>query len=249
MLGPVLVMERSAPGRTTRSAVSVVGVSAVSESAVAVLVTVAPSSDMSGRARTVTVTVLLAAMVPSAQVRMVVPPAPGAAEQLPWVAVEVSYTSPAGRVSTNVVPVDADGPSLRTSMRKSALSPTLTVPSSDALLMVRLELAVCPPSTSDALLMSAGLAGSLGSPPLPSVMTARLVTGLPGAHVAVTVMGGYEAPAARASERVHCSGVRPHDHPVPLALTDPAPAARKSVTVTRPVVFTEPLLLTSMLNV
>ena len=68
-------------------AVSVTGPGLTSEFAVAVLVTVLPSSEISGRARTVTVAVALAAIVPSAQEMVVVSLRPGAVVQVPCVLV------------------------------------------------------------------------------------------------------------------------------------------------------------------
>ena len=84
-----------------------------SEVAVAVFVTVVPSRLTSGRARMVTVAVVLTGSEPKAQLTASWEP-DAAAVQVPCEVVTEANSSPTGSVSASVAFVAVDGPVLRT---------------------------------------------------------------------------------------------------------------------------------------
>ena len=133
-------------------------------------------------------------------------------------------------------------------MRKPARVPRLTVPVSAALLSDRLALGLWPAFAVDELFRVAGVPDAVGSLPPPAVMAAVLVTVVPGAKLAATSSGGYDAPGASESERVQGNAVLldAQLHPVPgVSVVAVADAPSTSVTCTAPVVPTVPSLVTT----
>ena len=126
------------------------------------------------------------------------------------------------------------------------------MPVSAALLSDRVALGLCPAFAVDELFRVAGVPDAVGSLPPPAVMAAVLVTVVPGAKLAATRIGGYDAPAARVSERVQGNAVSlaAQLHPVPgVSVVAVADAPSTSVTCTAPMVPTVPSLVTTSWNV
>ena len=144
-----------------RFALSLAGDAVLSDVAVAVFVTVVPSRLAVGRARIVTVAVVLTGSEPKAQLTAVWLPE-GAVVHVPCDVVTEAKSRPTGSVSARVALDAVEGPLLRTWILKPASVPRLIVPVRAALLTPRTALGDAPASTLAVSLSSAGLFASVG---------------------------------------------------------------------------------------